>query len=80
MTTPSGLPTSCHFCGMADAGAPRYHPYAACLMMMAAKNGNTVEANLRAVVEYGMRAERSGISLDAAMADISLTQRPHERA
>lgn len=30
-----------------------YHPYAACLMFRAARDGNTVQANLDAVVAYG---------------------------
>lgn len=60
----------CRACGMADTDAPAYHPYAACLMMQAARNGRTVEANLRAVVEYGMKAHAAGISLDEAMSDI----------
>jgi hypothetical protein len=45
------------------------------MMFQAARNGNTVEANLRAVVEYGMKAERAGVSLDRAMADISAERR-----
>jgi hypothetical protein len=34
-------------------------------------NSDKVESNLRAVVEYGMRAERGGVSLETAMRDIS---------
>ena len=59
--------TSCQECGMLVGEGPRYHPYAACLMMKAAKNGTTVEANLQAVVKFGMDAQRSGVSLKRAM-------------
>lgn len=50
---------SCQVCGMVTKGPTDYHPYAACLMMQACKNGNTVQANLDAVVEYGRQLERS---------------------
>jgi hypothetical protein len=43
---------------MVTKGPTDYHPYAACLMMQACKNGNTVQANLDAVVEYGRQLER----------------------
>ena len=36
--------------------------------------GNRVEANLRAVVEYGMKAQRCGVSLDSAMDNITLVR------
>jgi hypothetical protein len=48
-----------------------YHPYAACVMFRQLSNSDKVESNLRAVVEYGMRAERGGVSLETAMRDIS---------
>lgn len=48
----------CTQCGMVTQGPTDYHPYAACLMMQACKNGNTVQANLDAVVEYGRELER----------------------
>jgi hypothetical protein len=56
---------------MWTASPTAYHPYAACLMMQASKNGHTVEANPRAVVKYGMMAERAGVSLERAMADVT---------
>lgn len=44
----------CIACGMSVK--PRaYHPYAACLMFRACHDGNVVDANLQAVVEYGRR-------------------------
>ncbi len=66
----------CNQCGMNDTRPPKYHPYAACLMMRGAGNGTTVEANLRGVVEYGMKAQARGVSLDDAMQDIGLVSNP----
>ncbi|MEO0467601.1 MAG: hypothetical protein AAF216_13755 [Pseudomonadota bacterium] len=63
---------TCFNCGMHTNSPAEYHPYAACLMFEAARDGDTVEANLRAVVEYGMRAQALGLSLDEAMSDIRL--------
>jgi len=48
-----------------------YHPHAACLMFRGCHNGNTVDANLRAVVEYGMKAQAAGVPLEKAMDDIT---------
>ena len=43
---------TCAACGMSVK--PRaYHPHAACLMFRACHDGNVVDANLQAVVEYG---------------------------
>lgn len=66
---------TCTNCGMDNCEAPKYHPYLACLAFRECKDGNKVEANLRAVVEYGMKAERAGISLKTAMSDISMVIR-----
>lgn len=68
----------CANCGMpigADNRLFAYHPYAACLMFQASHNSATVEANLRAVVEYGMDCQRLGISLDRAMRNIWARQK-----
>ena len=40
--------TECSQCGMVVKSG-EYHPYAACLMFMACKDGATVRANLEAV-------------------------------
>ena len=66
----------CSHCGMPVGDGPRYHPYAACLMMRASLNGDTVKSNLRAVVEYGMNAEKAGVSLDTAMSDFRAALTP----
>jgi hypothetical protein len=55
--------SGCQQCGMWVDPKKPYHPYAACLMFMGCKNGNTVQANLDAVVEYGRN------KVDAAPAD-----------
>jgi hypothetical protein len=63
--------TACSACGMLVEQHRNYHPYAACLMFRGCHNGNTVDANLRAVVEYGMKAQAAGVSLEKAMDDIT---------
>lgn len=40
-------------------------------MFRGCSNGNIVEANLRAVVEYGMKAQVAGRTLDEAMGNMS---------
>ena len=63
--------TTCSACGMLVGLHRNYHPHAACLMFRGCHNRNTVDANLRAVVEYGMKAQAAGISLEKAMDDIT---------
>jgi hypothetical protein len=60
---------TCSACGM-PCRVPEYHPYAACLMFKQTHNSATVFSNLKAVVEYGMQAERAGVSADKAMRQI----------
>ncbi len=48
----------CAQCGMSTEGPADYHPYAACLMFAACRNGDVVQANLDAVVQYGRALER----------------------
>jgi hypothetical protein len=43
----------CTQCGMVTKTLFEYHPYAACLMYMTARDATVVRANLNAVVEYG---------------------------
>lgn len=45
--------THCSQCGMCLKEPSDYHPFAACLMFLGCQNGNTVQVNLDAVVEYG---------------------------
>lgn len=61
----------CAGCGMTTFGPRDYHPYAACVMFRQLRDGSNVEANLRAVVEYGMKCQKQGVSLDKAMRDIT---------
>jgi hypothetical protein len=42
----------------------------------ATHSSKQVEANLRAVVEYGMRAERNGVDIDTAMTNIGKVVNP----
>jgi len=77
--------TACAGCGMVTSDA-EYHPFAACMMMEGDRNrsgslgGTTVRANLRAVVEYGMRAQRQGISLNRAMSDLTSVKSAPKRS
>lgn len=62
--------SSCASCGM-HLPVAAYHPFAACELFKALWHSGQVQANLRAVVEYGMAAERAGVSLERAMSDIA---------
>ena len=57
----------CAECGMMTNHPAQFHPFAACMMFAYGHNGKQVQNNLRAVVEYGMKAQRKGVSLDDAM-------------
>lgn len=61
----------CADCGMRTETLREYHPHVACRAFKVELNSDTVRANLRAVVEYGMMAGRAGVSLDDAMADFN---------
>lgn len=67
----TGPGTGCAHCGMSTKGPRDYHPWAACVMFKELRDGNRVEANLRAVVEYGIRCAAAGIDLDTAMRDMT---------
>jgi hypothetical protein len=56
-TAPTAENHACSACGM-SVEPHAYHPYAACLMFRACHDGNVVDANLKAVVEYGRLKER----------------------
>lgn len=45
---------TCGDCGMV-CGRNEYHPFAACLMFKACRNGEQVRANLEAVIDHGRR-------------------------
>lgn len=66
---------TCSGCGMPVEGEA-YHPWAACELFKASHSSKTVEANLQAVVEYGMRAQRAGVSIETAMSDLSRVVNP----
>lgn len=70
----------CSSCGMTKNSPTEFHPAAACALFEHLKNSPLVEANIRFVVEYGMKAQKHGLSLDQAMNDITaLTVEPQER-
>lgn len=62
---------TCASCGMNVGAVATYHPFTACLMFRQVRDGNVVAANLRAVVEYGMKAHARGVDLATAMNDIT---------
>jgi hypothetical protein len=64
--------SKCARCGMNLLSATDYHPFAACVMFQGLKDGDRVEANIKAVIEYGMKAQAAGISAEQAMRDIRL--------
>lgn len=66
---------TCAGCGMPVNGAA-YHPYVACELFKSVKHSGTVTANIQAVVEYGMKAQRKGVSIEKAMSDISSVHEP----
>ena len=43
----------CMQCSMVLKNGREYHPYAACLMFQACRNGDPVRGNLQDVVDYG---------------------------
>jgi hypothetical protein len=53
MTT--GSSTNCAHCGMLVEPVDAYHPYAACLMFMASKNGRSVRMNLQEVRDHATK-------------------------
>lgn len=61
---------TCADCGMPLAHPAEYHPFAMCKMFALTGSSTSAIDNIRAVVEYGMKAESKGVSLDAAMRDI----------
>lgn len=65
------LVTPCSCCGMAVGPARTYHPYAACLMFQQTRHGDNVRANLAAVVDYGMKAAKAGVTLEQALNDFN---------
>lgn len=61
---------ACASCGM-HCHAGEYHPFLACEHFKRTHDSRSVRANLRAVVEYGMNAQRAGVTLDGAMSSIA---------
>ena len=53
----------CAACGMM-CHSGEYHPYLACLAFKACKDGDTVRANIEAVVEYGAKLGRGQIDAE----------------
>lgn len=59
----------CKKCGMLLTSKREYHPYVACELYLRTSQAEKVEDWLRGIIQYGMAAEKQGVSLDAAMRD-----------
>jgi hypothetical protein len=84
MTAPDNASAAqhCTQCGMACSPS-EYHPYAACLMFMACKNGDTVRASLEAVKEHALAAAPPAAATKAdaeAELRVDLRKQAHELA
>ena len=71
MAEPITVVSCCSCCGMVAGPVRAYHPYAACLMFQQTRSSEATMANLAAVVDYGMKAQAAGITLEQAMADFT---------
>lgn len=58
--------SECKQCGMLVEPANAYHPYAACLMFKACRDGNVVQANLDAVVTHAKQPDEPVADDEAA--------------
>lgn len=63
--------SACTHCGMLCDNVAAYHPFAACELFKRLRSGEKVEANIKAVVEYGMKAQDRGVSITEAMNNVS---------
>jgi hypothetical protein len=68
---PIEIVTGCSCCGLHAGPARAYHPYAACLMFQQTHSSKATQMNLAAVVDYGMKAQRAGVTLEQALADFN---------
>jgi len=62
----------CGCCGMLTDTPREYHPWAACELFSSVHSPTQVHANIKSVIEYGMKAQRVGVTADEAMADFNL--------
>jgi hypothetical protein len=44
-----------------------YHSWAVCQLFLHTNNSKQVRDNIRAVIEYGMKAQEKGVSIEDAM-------------
>lgn len=57
---------------MTTESTREYHPWAACELFKATRNSRSVIPNIAAVIEYGMKAQKAGVSVEEAMRDFNL--------
>lgn len=62
--------TTCQECGMTVPRAGEYHSFAVCLIYKQCQNRQSTIENIRSTIEYGMRAERQGKTIEQAMAGL----------
>jgi hypothetical protein len=60
----------CCSCGMQMEAVSEYHSWAVCVLFLHTQNSNEVRSGIRAVIEYGMEAQKKGASLDDAMTNV----------
>jgi hypothetical protein len=65
----------CGECGMMLQAQREYHSFTVCKLFQYLRDSDTVRGNIKAVIEYGMKAQKAGISSDDAMADFNLVIR-----
>lgn len=75
VAVPETAPEKCAECKMPLHGPRDYHPFAACELFKHLHRSDTVEANLQAVVEYGMKAQEKGLTAEQAMRDMTIVIR-----
>ena len=66
------IKSCCAGCGMLTESPREYHPWAVCELFKATRNSRITFANIAAVVEYGMKAQKAGVSIEDAMRDFNL--------
>lgn len=61
----------CATCGMNLLSSTDYHPHVACQLFRQTHSSDKVESGLKSVIEYGMKAQKLGLSSEQAMRDIT---------
>jgi len=54
--------SKCSACGMTISSPREYHSFVACKLFQQTKNSRIVKMNILAVIEYGMKAQKEGLT------------------